>query len=49
MVGAHEGGIFSICVLKDGSLVSGGKDRQMVQWNAEYQRTGVSHEVSVVL
>eukprot|EP00064_Thunnus_orientalis_P022846 superscaffoldBa00008081_g23067 len=31
--GAHEGGIFSVCVLKDGTLVSGGgKDRRVVLW-----------------
>uniref|UniRef100_A0A4W4HCG7 HELP domain-containing protein n=1 Tax=Electrophorus electricus TaxID=8005 RepID=A0A4W4HCG7_ELEEL len=31
VAGAHEGGIFSVCVLKDGTLVSGGgKDRKVV-------------------
>uniref|UniRef100_A0A672IH74 Echinoderm microtubule-associated protein-like 2 n=1 Tax=Salarias fasciatus TaxID=181472 RepID=A0A672IH74_SALFA len=32
--GAHEGGIFSICVLKNGTMVSGGgKDRKVVLWD----------------
>lgn len=37
--GAHEGGIFSLCVLKDGTLVSGGgKDRKLVLWDHEYRK-----------
>uniref|UniRef100_A0A4W5RED3 EMAP like 2 n=1 Tax=Hucho hucho TaxID=62062 RepID=A0A4W5RED3_9TELE len=36
---AHEGGIFSLCVLKDGTLVSGGgKDRRMVLWDHNYHK-----------
>ncbi|XP_076832619.1 echinoderm microtubule-associated protein-like 2 isoform X2 [Brachyhypopomus gauderio] len=36
---AHEGGIFSVCVLKDGTLVSGGgKDRKVVLWDHEYRK-----------
>uniref|UniRef100_A0A8C7RQA4 EMAP like 2 n=3 Tax=Oncorhynchus mykiss TaxID=8022 RepID=A0A8C7RQA4_ONCMY len=36
---AHEGGIFSLCVLKDGTLVSGGgKDRRMVLWDHDYNK-----------
>ncbi|XP_062872674.1 echinoderm microtubule-associated protein-like 2 isoform X2 [Trichomycterus rosablanca] len=36
---AHEGGIFSLYVLKDGTLVSGGgKDRRVVLWDHEYQK-----------
>ncbi|XP_071215394.1 echinoderm microtubule-associated protein-like 2 isoform X4 [Salvelinus alpinus] len=36
---AHEGGIFSLCVLKDGTLVSGGgKDRKMVLWDHDYNK-----------
>ncbi|KAG7252795.1 hypothetical protein CRUP_034957 [Coryphaenoides rupestris] len=35
--GAHEGGVFSLCVLKDGTMVSGGgKDRQVVLWDHSY-------------
>ncbi|CAM4554129.1 unnamed protein product [Leuciscus chuanchicus] len=37
--GAHEGGIFSLCVLKDGTLVSGGgKDRRVLQWDHDYRK-----------
>ncbi|KAM8904777.1 echinoderm microtubule-associated protein-like 2 isoform 1-T1 [Spinachia spinachia] len=37
--GAHEGGIFSLCVLKDGTMVSGGgKDRKVVLWDHDYKR-----------
>ncbi|KAG5836617.1 hypothetical protein ANANG_G00230250 [Anguilla anguilla] len=39
VVGAHEGGIFSLCVLKDGTLVSGGgKDRRVVLWDHNYHK-----------
>ncbi|XP_030252944.1 echinoderm microtubule-associated protein-like 2 isoform X1 [Sparus aurata] len=37
--GAHEGGIFSVCVLKDGTMVSGGgKDRKVVLWGHDYRK-----------
>ncbi|XP_034723104.1 echinoderm microtubule-associated protein-like 2 isoform X2 [Etheostoma cragini] len=37
--GAHEGGIFSLCVLKDGTMVSGGgKDRKVVLWDHDYRK-----------
>ncbi|XP_042627229.1 echinoderm microtubule-associated protein-like 2 isoform X1 [Cyprinus carpio] len=37
--GAHEGGIFSLCVLKDGTLVSGGgKDRRVLLWDHDYHK-----------
>lgn len=36
---AHEGGIFSVCVLKDGTMVSGGgKDRKVVLWDHDYRK-----------
>lgn len=39
MSGAHEGGVFSLCVLKDGTLVSGGgKDRKVVLWGYDYRK-----------
>lgn len=39
MSGAHEGGIFSVCVLKDGTMVSGGgKDRKVVLWGHDYRK-----------
>ncbi|XP_023207042.1 echinoderm microtubule-associated protein-like 2 isoform X2 [Xiphophorus maculatus] len=37
--GAHEGGIFSVCVLKDGTMVSGGgKDRKVALWDHNYRK-----------
>ncbi|KAJ6661899.1 hypothetical protein lerEdw1_013070 [Lerista edwardsae] len=37
--GAHEGGIFALCMLRDGTLVSGGgKDRKLLSWNGNYQK-----------
>ncbi|XP_038141876.1 echinoderm microtubule-associated protein-like 2 isoform X2 [Cyprinodon tularosa] len=37
--GAHEGGIFSVCVLKDGTMVTGGgKDRKVVLWDHSYKK-----------
>ncbi|XP_060244140.1 echinoderm microtubule-associated protein-like 1 isoform X8 [Meriones unguiculatus] len=37
--GAHEGGIFALCMLRDGTLVSGGgKDRRLISWNGNYQK-----------
>uniref|UniRef100_A0A672RFK9 Echinoderm microtubule-associated protein-like 2 n=1 Tax=Sinocyclocheilus grahami TaxID=75366 RepID=A0A672RFK9_SINGR len=39
ILGAHEGGIFSLCVLKDGTLVSGGgKDRRVLLWDHDYRK-----------
>lgn len=47
IVGAHEGGIFSIFVdPEDGTLLTGGgKDRKIVQWNSSYERTGLCQEL----
>ena len=42
---AHDGGIFSICVIKDGTLITGG--RQLIEWDSAYQKTGREHEVSI--
>ncbi|KAL4613089.1 echinoderm microtubule-associated protein-like 1 isoform X4, partial [Arapaima gigas] len=37
--GAHEGGIFALCMLRNGTLVSGGgKDRRLISWNGNYQK-----------
>ncbi|KAJ3613096.1 hypothetical protein NHX12_019352 [Muraenolepis orangiensis] len=36
--GAHEGSIFALCMLRNGTLVSGGKDRRLVSWNSGYQQ-----------
>ena len=37
----HDGPIFAICVLKDGSIVTGGgKDRRLVLFDASYRKVG---------
>lgn len=36
--GAHEGSIFALCMLRNGTLVSGGKDRQLLSWDGSYQQ-----------
>uniref|UniRef100_A0A672IHS8 Uncharacterized protein n=1 Tax=Salarias fasciatus TaxID=181472 RepID=A0A672IHS8_SALFA len=36
--GAHEGSIFALCMLRNGTLVSGGKDRRLVSWDSAYQQ-----------
>ncbi|KAM4624799.1 echinoderm microtubule-associated protein-like 1 isoform 2-T2 [Polymixia lowei] len=36
--GAHEGSIFALCMLRNGSLVSGGKDRRLISWDSSYQQ-----------
>lgn len=35
LVQAHQGGIFSLCMLEDGSLLSGGQDGNIFRWDAE--------------
>lgn len=47
--GIHEGGVFSICILRDGSIVSGGKDRRIVKWDTSYKKTGEEFEVGFIL
>ncbi|KAK2708115.1 hypothetical protein QYM36_015714 [Artemia franciscana] len=43
---AHEGAVFSLLVLKDGHVVSGGgKDGQLTLWDPSYRRTGYTAEV----
>uniref|UniRef100_A0A3B4Z847 Echinoderm microtubule-associated protein-like 1 n=1 Tax=Stegastes partitus TaxID=144197 RepID=A0A3B4Z847_9TELE len=37
--GAHEGSIFALCMLRNGTLVSGGKDRRLISWDNSYQQT----------
>ncbi|XP_047466629.1 echinoderm microtubule-associated protein-like 1 isoform X7 [Mugil cephalus] len=36
--GAHEGSIFAVCMLRNGTLVSGGKDRRLISWDGSYQQ-----------
>ena len=46
MNGAHEGGVFSVCVMKDGTILSGGgKDRKIIQWDNAYKKTGLETEL----
>ncbi|KAM6912638.1 echinoderm microtubule-associated protein-like 1 isoform 1-T1 [Xenentodon cancila] len=35
--GAHEGSIFAVCMLRNGTLLSGGKDRKFISWDSSYQ------------
>lgn len=44
----HEGPIFTICVLKDGSvLTGGGKDGRIVEFNYNLAMTGVVSQVNM--
>lgn len=36
--GAHVGSIFALCMLRNGTLVSGGKDRRLISWDSSYQQ-----------
>lgn len=37
--GAHDGGIFALCVCRDGTLLSGGgKDGRIILWDREYKK-----------
>ncbi|XP_042202128.1 echinoderm microtubule-associated protein-like 2 isoform X2 [Callorhinchus milii] len=39
VAGAHEGGIFSVCMRNDGTLLSGGgKDRKLILWDQQYRK-----------
>ncbi|XP_030069786.1 echinoderm microtubule-associated protein-like 1 isoform X4 [Microcaecilia unicolor] len=41
--GAHDGGIFALCMLRDGTLVSGGgKDRKLITWKGNFQKLHVT-------
>ncbi|KAF8795097.1 Echinoderm microtubule-associated like protein [Argiope bruennichi] len=38
---AHDGGVFSICSMKDGTFLSGGgRDRRIIEWDHALTRTG---------
>lgn len=44
----HEGSVFSICVLKEGSIISGGgKDGRIVQFDGNLQHTGFEAQVGI--
>ncbi|XP_075049642.1 echinoderm microtubule-associated protein-like 1 isoform X6 [Mixophyes fleayi] len=40
--GAHDGGIFALCMQRDGTLVSGGKDRKLISWDGNYHKLNVA-------
>uniref|UniRef100_A0A8D8QNL7 Echinoderm microtubule-associated protein-like 1 n=1 Tax=Cacopsylla melanoneura TaxID=428564 RepID=A0A8D8QNL7_9HEMI len=43
----HEGSVFSICVLKEGSIVSaGGKDGRLLQFDSNLQPTGYEAQIA---
>lgn len=44
--GAHEGPVFSILVQKDGAIITGGKDGNIVEWDRDLERTGNVIQVS---
>ncbi|XP_075233880.1 echinoderm microtubule-associated protein-like 2 isoform X2 [Lycorma delicatula] len=45
--GVHEGSVFSICVLKEGSIVTGGgKDGRLIQFDSELQPTGFEAQIA---
>uniref|UniRef100_A0A8C4QLL8 EMAP like 2 n=1 Tax=Eptatretus burgeri TaxID=7764 RepID=A0A8C4QLL8_EPTBU len=41
---AHDGGIFALCTRRDGSLLSGGKDRKLIAWDTSFRKT---HEAEI--
>lgn len=44
--GLHEGSVFSVCVMKEGSLITGGgKDGRLVQLDASLNPTGQETQV----
>lgn len=45
----HEGSVFSICVLKEGSIITGGgKDGRIVQFDSNLQPTGFEAQVNMI-
>ncbi|XP_062863019.1 echinoderm microtubule-associated protein-like 1 isoform X2 [Trichomycterus rosablanca] len=38
ILGAHESSVFALCMLRNGTLVSGGKDRKLISWDGKYQK-----------
>ena len=47
---AHEGGVFTVCILKDGTVVTGGgKDKRIVEWDINLNRTGREAKVCIYL
>lgn len=42
---AHQGGVFSVLAMKDGSYLTGGRDRRIVEWDDNFNRTGREAEL----
>lgn len=43
----HEGSVFSICVLKEGSIITGGgKDGKLIQFDSSMHPSGYEAQVS---
>lgn len=43
---AHTGGVFSIITMRDGTYLSGGKDRKIIEWDQNLRRTGRQIQLS---
>lgn len=41
----HQGGVFSVLAMKDGSYLTGGRDRRIVEWDEDFSRTGREAEL----
>lgn len=41
----HQGGVFSVLAMKDGSYLTGGRDRRIVEWDESFSRTGREAEL----
>lgn len=42
---AHQGGVFSVLAMKDGTYLSGGRDRRIVEWDENFEPTGNEAEL----
>jgi len=42
---AHLGGVFSILAMKDGSYLTGGRDRRIIEWDESFTPTGRQAEL----
>lgn len=42
---AHHGGVFSVLAMKDGSYLTGGRDRRIVEWDEGFNHTGREAEL----
>lgn len=42
---AHHGGVLSVLAMKDGSYLTGGRDRRIIEWDENFSRTGREAEL----